>query len=402
MSSHAEVQDKRQRAWAALEPFGLKSLDALDQRSLIAHLDCLLAHKDELPQFLSLARQRDELERNGLTHFLNKTDEADIRPSRLPLVFDATVARLRVLAQRRTRPILSRLTGSDLDANRRVFAERDRRKILADRESVKRRLLAKQPPFGARSGLKKTWTQMYLLQDEFQKQRRFLPVRRLLERAGEAISALKPCFMMSPLSLAKFLPQETFQFDLLVIDEASQMRPEDALGAMLRSKQIVVVGDPKQLPPTTFFDRSGEDHVTDDEDDAIDDESILERCQKVFGDVRRLKWHYRSRCESLIRFSNETFYDRSLITFPAAKPGSFSIDLVRVDGDYHKSGNVTEAERVAEEAVEFMRHFSGSDEASIPTLGIVATNIVQRDLIQETLHRLYAAAELVASYMDKT
>jgi len=147
-------------------------------------------------------------------------------------------------------------------------------------------------------------------------------------------------------SLAKFVATDALQFDLLVIDEASQMRPEDALGGMLRVKQIVVVGDQKQLPPTDFFNRSSETAADDDFED-IDDESILEVCQKTFREVRRLKWHYRSRCESLIRFSNENFYrDSPLITFPAAKPGSFSIDLVRVNGVYQARRNVAEAGRV--------------------------------------------------------
>ena len=242
---------------------------------------------------------------------------------------------------------------------------------------------------------------MCLLKHEFQKQTRFIPVRRLLDRSGNAISTLKPCFMMSPLSLAKFMPAQAAQFDLLVIDEASQMRPEDALGGMLRARQMVVVGDPKQLPPTNFFDRSAESNTQSDEEvDDIDDESILERCQKVFGEVRRLKWHYRSRCESLIRFSNDEFY-KDLITFPAPRPNSFSIDLVRVDGIYKASRNVAEAERVAEEAVEFMRHFSSSDEASLPSLGIVAINMNQKELIQETLRRFSAGDDLVLRYMDK-
>ena len=97
---------------------------------------------------------------------------------------------------------------------------------------------------------------MRLLGNEFSKVRRFTPVRQLLARAGRAIQTLKPCFMMSPLSLAKFVAAGNLEFDLLVIDEASQMRPEDALGGMLRTKQIVVVGDPKQLPPTDFFARA--------------------------------------------------------------------------------------------------------------------------------------------------
>ena len=128
---------------------------------------------------------------------------------------------------------------------------------------------------------------------------------------------LLPCFMMSPLALAKFTASGSLDFDLLVIDEASQMRSEDALGGLLRSKQIVVVGDQKQLPPTDFFGRADGGADPDTDDDLEDDESILENCRKTFRKVRRLNWHYRSKCESLIRFSNENFYDKSLITFPA-------------------------------------------------------------------------------------
>src|SRR5262245_23985445 len=120
---------------------------------------------------------------------------------------------------------------------------------------------------------------MQLLLNEFAKERKFVPVRDLIARAGKAILAMKPCFMMSPLSLAKFLPPGSIEFDLLVIDEASQMRPEDALGGMLRAKQVVVVGDQKQLPPTDFFNRSGGDDATgiEEEEDFedVDDESIL-------------------------------------------------------------------------------------------------------------------------------
>jgi superfamily I DNA and/or RNA helicase len=174
--------------------------------------------------------------------------------------------------------------------------------------------------------------------------------------------------MMSPLSLAKFIGVGGPQFDLLIIDEASQMKPEEALGAMLRAKQVVVVGDKKQLPPTDFFSRSSESAADDDFED-IDDESVLEACEKPFHEIRSLKWHYRSRCESLIRFSNEEFYkDNPLITFPAARPGFFSIDLVRVDGVYQARRNVAEASRIAQEAVDFMRHHADVPDEVILTL----------------------------------
>jgi very-short-patch-repair endonuclease len=180
------------------------------------------------------------------------------------------------------------------------------------------------------------------------------------------------------------------------------MNDEIALGAMLRSKQIVVVGDQKQLPPTDFFARSADTGPGDDEDfEELDDESILEACQKTFGQRRPLRWHYRSRCESLIRFSNEQFYRRELITFPASKPGSFSIDLIQVHGVFQARCNPTEASRIAEEAISFMRHYAGFDEDKVPSLGIVAINIQQRDLIQEELNRLLADDVLVDQYLEK-
>src|SRR5690606_14428748 len=103
------------------------------------------------------------------------------------------------------------------------------------------------------------------------KERKFVPVRQLVARAGQAMLAMKPCFMMSPLSLAKFLPPGSIEFDVLVIDEASQMRPEDALGGLLRAKQVVVVGDQKQLPPTDFFARSGGGDTTSTEEEDFED-----------------------------------------------------------------------------------------------------------------------------------
>jgi very-short-patch-repair endonuclease len=260
------------------------------------------------------------------------------------------------------------------------------------------------PPTGVGYGPKRHWTDMELLRNEFGKEKRFVPVRDLMRRAGAAVQTLKPCFMMSPLSLAKFLPAGSFQFDLVVIDEASQMRPEDALGGLLRAKQLVVVGDQKQLPPTDFFARSGEGgaSVTDEEDfEDLDDESILEACQKTFRETRMLRWHYRSRCESLIGFSNQEFYKNELITFPMAKPGSFSVDLIRVNGHNEARRNPAEAQTIAEEAIQFMRHYAEHDIETIPTLGIVAVNSDQRDLIFEEIRRMEADDALVEIYREK-
>ncbi|MGD9738138.1 MAG: DUF4011 domain-containing protein [Bauldia sp.] len=387
-------------ARAVVARFGFEAIERLDIPALVSHLDRLHDRAEQLADFISMRRDREVLDRSGLADFLKRADAAGVDPHRLPQLFEGLAARMRVTAARRRSDALAHRTGTSLDVRRKTFAELDRLKIETDRANVRARLVAKDIPDGTRAGPVRSWTELNLLAREFTKQGKYTPVRGLLARAGSAIRALTPCFMMSPLSLAKFLPPGEFKFDLLVIDEASQMRPEDALGAMLRARQIVVVGDRKQLPPTAFFDRALAESADDDTDD-VDDESILERCQTVFSEVRRLKWHYRCRSESLIRFSNEKFYDSSLITFPAAKTPSFAIDLVRVDGAYQASRNVAEAERVAEEAVAFMRRFAETKEDAFPTLGIVAINTQQRDLIFETLARLARGDELVERYFER-
>lgn len=382
--------------------FGIKALSRFDPGRLSEVTVELLQHRDELRELLGLYRERRGLESLGLKEFLACTDQHRIDPGHLTQLLGAVLAYRGAELAKKSEEALHANTGASLENRRRQFADKDRAKIRDDRTRIKAKLLLRQPVAGTSFGKKKTWTEMALLRNELEKQKRFVPVRTLLAQAGRSIQALQPCFMMSPLSLAKFLKAGSLSFDILVIDEASQMRPEDALGAMLRSKQIVVVGDPKQLPPTDFFSRSGDAGPEEEDDfDDLDDESILESCQKTFGHRRPLRWHYRSRCESLIRFSNEQFYGRELVTFPASKPESFSIDLIRVDGTFQARCNPAEASRIVEEAISFMRHYAGLDEDKIPSLGIVAVNLQQRELIREEFNRLRADDPLVDLYLDK-
>ena len=162
--------------------------------------------------------------------------------------------------------------------------------------------------------------QLGVLKWEFQKKTRHKPVRRLMKEAGRAIQSIKPVFMMSPLSIAKYIPPDSVEFDLVIFDEASQVRPVEALGAIIRGKQSVVVGDSKQLPPTSFFDRMGA--AGDDEGSQTADlESILGLFCAQGAPERMLRWHYRSRHESLITVSNHEFYDNRLVVFPSPDAG---------------------------------------------------------------------------------
>ncbi len=404
-SASLALDDVRQIIKQIETNYGVDNLDISDIAALDELLSKLISRRDELTEYLSLREQRGWLSTKGLAPLIDAAEKLALEAGLLPSLFSGLVSQRRAEKTRRADPVLAHAAGLRLDARRKEFVERDRRKIQSDRRIVREILLANSPPSGTRYGPRKTWTEMELLHDEFGKEKKFVPLRDLMRRAGAAIQSMKPCFMMSPLSLAKYLPAGSLNFDMVVIDEASQMRPEDALGGLLRANQLVVVGDQKQLPPTDFFSRSGDGEASNIEDDGdfedIDDESILEACQKTFRQTRLLRWHYRSRCESLIAFSNREFYRGELITFPTARPGSFSIDLIRVNGSYEARRNPAEAQMVAEEAIDFMRRFADENASEIPTLGIVAVNGEQRDLIFEELRRLESDDELVERYREK-
>lgn len=368
----------------------------------VSVLNNLITRKHELIDFAAISGARSDLNESGLAKLLGAAEKANIPEDKIDQLVEALIAQERAKEAIESQSTLKSATGAKNDAARRSFITLDREKLTADRESIFLKLIKKVPPTGSNAGPRRAWTELQLLQNEFGKTQRFLPLRALLSSAARAVQTLTPCIMMSPLSLAKFLPSDRVTFDLLVIDEASQMRPEDALGAMLRSKQIVVVGDQKQLPPTDFFSRGSDAESTDEEEELLDDvtnnESILEITGKTFKASRRLRWHYRSRCESLIAFSNKHFYDGELITFPSSKTGSFSVELVKVDGYYQGRLNEREAQVVAEKAVKFMRehaHLKGDD---LPSLGIVALNSDQRELIAEEIQQLSSDDELVEKY----
>ena len=235
---------------------------------------------------------------------------------------------------------------------------------------------------------------MGFVRGEIGKKKAHAPIRKLFSQAGEAIQRIKPVLMMSPISVAQFLPPDSIGFDLLLIDEASQVRPEDALGAIARARQIVVVGDQKQLPPSSFFDRLSSSENDDEEEDVSglldgvakvgDLESILTLCEARGLSTRMLEWHYRSRDPSLIRVSNREFYGDGLILPPSPLQGdpNYGLTFTHAHGIYDRGGkrdNRIEAEvlinRVAEHAVKFPSQ----------SLGIVTFSMAQANLITELL-----------------
>jgi very-short-patch-repair endonuclease len=227
-----------------------------------------------------------------------------------------------------------------------------------------------------------TSSELGILKRETTKKRRHLPLRRLFNSIPGVLQRLKPCIMMSPLSVSTFLESDAIRFDMVIFDEASQVFPWDAIGAIYRGTQLIVAGDEKQLPPTSFFSRTEVESEEDDDEDLADFESILSVCKSVNMPNKRLRWHYRSRREPLIAFSNTHFYDGDLVTFPSVRDASQ--DAVRLEfvpeGRWINRRNTPEAQRVADLVIEHFRHRPKK------SLGVIAFNISQQQAIEDALY----------------
>lgn len=360
-------------------------------------LSAAVAQSGALGGWILYLREREAVEALGLGGLLRLWDRR-VLSCPLRLAFDRVFHHALARAAFARHPELDRFTGLGQQEARARFAALDAEAVALRRQRLADELGRYPIPPGIGSGRRGDYTDKSLILLEIGKQKRHIPIRQLLDRAGGAVQAMKPCFMMSPLSVAQYLKPGGLRFDLLVIDEASQMRPEDAVGAIARCGQIVVVGDPKQLPPTAFFARGdGGDDNDDEADEEVDAESILDLAQTVFRPVRRLRWHYRSRHGSLVAFSNREFYDGDLMVFPspAEADADQGVVSVKVDGIYKARSNQAEVEAVCTAAVEHMR--TRPDRS----LGIATMNGVQRDLIALEMDRLAATLPEVENYRER-
>jgi len=235
------------------------------------------------------------------------------------------------------------------------------------------------------------------LSRELQKKTRHKPIRVLFEDVGECLLDLTPCMMMSPLSVAQFLPSDFNAFDVVIFDEASQMTTWDSVGAIARGKNVIVVGDPKQMPPTNFFNATVDPDVADEEDL----ESILDQALAAGLPHIRLMGHYRSRHESLIAFSNSKYYENALVTYPASDTKASAVVLRRVAGIYAKGkgrNNSIEAQAVVAEVVRRLTH----PELSKLTLGIVTLNTEQQRTIEDLLDDARRSYPKIEAYFQST
>lgn len=287
-------------------------------------------------------------------------------------------------------PEFDAIGGFRRDAHEQIisdFRELDTQQQIIARSRVKERLLNTLPDINRPTVAR---DEIGILKRELNKQRRVMPLRKLFSNIPTLLPTLKPCLMMSPLTVSLFLQSDNYSFDLIVFDEASQVRTENAVGAIMRGKQVVIAGDNKQLPPTNFFANataSGDDEADDELDDVGGYESILDEALTCLPE-QTLRWHYRSRNESLIAFSNAKIYNNSLITFPSPdnENDEDGVKYIYVsDGTYDRGGkknNIKEAMVVAKLV---LQHFQTHPERS---LGVITFSESQQDAIEAAIVKL--------------
>lgn len=359
-----------------------------------------IENKDLLiPWSLYLTRRKEACELN-LVEFVALLEKKRIKSDELPDAYAYCTYSTITREAFRNIPQLGRFTGLMHNQIRDEFKRLDKEIIALRGKAIAFECYHKASPPPGRNGARvDDRTEMVLLNYLMPQQRPRMPVRKILTRAGGSIQALKPCFMMGPQAVAQYLAPGVIKFDLVIMDEASQLKPEEAIGSVARGGQLVVVGDPKQLPPSSFFSRmtqdgdGGDDHFT-----TTDAESILDVCSSHFRPTRSLRWHYRSQHHSLIAFSNHNFYRGNLVIFPSpyGQGGKLGVRAIYLaDAIYENQTNLREAKRVVDAVVE---HIATRPNES---LGVVTLNIKQRDLIAELLDERLKSVRDADTYRNR-
>jgi very-short-patch-repair endonuclease len=365
----------------------------------------LLASTPRAREWVLLIRAIQGCTACGLAPFLDGLGEVSAIDA--PRIFERRFLRLWLSSALDRAPALAAFTetkGRDLIEKFRILDERVRRLAIARAQMVASSASAR---VRAAQDVPESASEISTLRYELQKKKRIKPLRKLFAEIPRVLQALKPCMLMSPISVSTYLKPGVFKFDLVVFDEASQLPTAEAVPAILRATQVVVAGDPNQLPPTSFFEAS---LVTEDEEEDEGTlgqtplESLLNDCVAVVPVFQEanLRWHYRSRDERLIKFSNHYFYDNKLVTFPAANPAADGqgVRFVHVaDGVYDRGRsrmNRPEAGTVARLALEHFVLFPDR------TLGIVAMNLSQKDAIEDAIAEALGSRPDLAAFFDET
>lgn len=273
---------------------------------------------------------------------------------------------------------LKNFSGRNYDELIERFKETIDRFSLLTVQELSARLSSKIPASGTASA---ATSEMGILKRAIKSNGRMMSLRSLFDKIPTLLRKLCPCMLMSPISVAQYIDPSFPKFDLVIFDEASQLPTSEAAGTIARGENVIIVGDPKQLPPTSFFTSNRIDEENCDKEDL---ESLLDDCLAISMPQQYLKWHYRSRHESLITYSNMKYYDNKLLTFPSANDLVSEVKIVHPEGFYDKGKskqNKAEAKAVVDEIIRRL-----SDETlRNSSIGVVTFSSVQQNLIDDML-----------------
>ena len=358
-----------------------------------AHLEA----KDRLREWIELRDAEEQVRASGLDSLMDMVITEGTDVTKVVQMFRKRLFTLWTDSFRRHVPLLANFNSAEHTALIEEFRKLDQAQLFLARKRLSNELRQRIEHMKTSDPASPVRVQETMLRKEMAKKSKQMAIRKLLSDMPDLLPLLKPCVMMSPLSASQFIDPKKVRFDVVIFDEASQICPEDSVGSIMRGRQLVVVGDSKQLPPTRFFEKL----EGDEETEAQDLESILDECATIGMPQKMLLWHYRSRSESLIAFSNAHYYDNRLYTFPSADlPGPESgIEFVPVpNGVYDRGGkrdNKIEAKKVADLVFE---QFKAHPEMS---LGVVAFSEEQQLAILEVIEYTKKLRPEFQQYFDE-
>lgn len=315
----------------------------------------------------------------GLKPLVLAMEQGRITPGQVEPVFQRGYYQWWVENVIHAEPVLRNFFSTGFEDKIREFRKTDERYTKLARAEIHARLSARVPIAGAKVNDE---SEMGVLSGQLRRQRSHMSIRALVRKIPNLLPRLKPCLLMSPMSIAQYMDAGHTPFDIVVFDEASQIPVWDAVGAIARGRQAIIVGDPKQLPPTSFFQRE-DDEVEMDDEVVADQESILDECLAARLPQLHLRWHYRSRNEGLIAFSNHHYYENNLLTFPSPHQDQ-GVSFRYVPGVYDRSKSRTnriEADVLVKELTNRLR----DPALSTISIGVVTFSQAQRDLIADLL-----------------
>lgn len=343
-----------------------------------------ISHAEELRSYTAYCNAEKKADELGLAEITEQYRKGELKEDAFVPAFECNFAKAAASGAISSRDVLSHFNGAGFTATIERFCEISDKFEKLTQEEVVARLSAKIPEAG--EGFAGS-SEIGILRKAIKSQRRAMPIRKLFNEIPVLLRRMCPCMLMSPISVAQYIDPSFPKFDLVIFDEASQLPTGESVGALARGENVIVVGDPKQLPPTSFFMTNQHDEENIEVEDM---ESLLDDCLALSMPQNHLLWHYRSRHESLIAYSNMTYYDNKLYTFPSPNDRVSEVKWVYVEGQYDRGKtkqNKAEAEAVVEEILRRLR----DEELRKNSIGVVTFSSVQQelidDLMQEALHK---------------